>query len=465
MTNPKLATAREEIIGWINKAKLLDIPVEDVTFSKPIPYTGPNPPWHVKVTVTPNANTMWIGKHTHNYDRIHISELGVIIVNKGDALRLNDLLPQISEVCGVKFDVDDLIDYELDGSTSGNIVVDLQANPDSLMYYDGPKIYTPNSPEILPGDPNAPVYPEVGVVLSEYCKGGSKWAAKADGAGGYTLEEVTPNSPSCGYVDADLPKISSFAHTTPKVVNEGQYVEFVYTFNKKPVTSLYFDIDVTFAGTMTIADIESVEVKFTGGDWMPVKDLSFGIPRNKFGFTVRMKVSKDIELLPEQDFSVNLLIAQRSELDVEPGDFGAFDVTVSRSVYESTLTLTTQNRVFYEGTTNIIVYSLDQPIVENTTIELTIELDSVSQKPLTSIGYRTAVSNTSQPLVLDSNNKAVVPMSVGVKSLIIELGVAFDAGSVYQKGVTISTKELWATRSVLIDEGVSTTHFSVKTPT
>lgn len=460
-TSPKLYTAREEIVGWINVNKGIDLTVDQVTFMNPVPYAGPNPPWHVKTEVISNTNSIFVGRWTHSYDRIHLSKLGTVIVAKGDALWFNELLDKVSEACNTKFDIDDLENYELDGETSGNIAVNLIANPHSLMYYDGPIIYTPNNPQIQPGDPNAPVWPPLGQKLSEYCQGQNKWGVYADGVGGYTLEEITPNSPTCGYDNDEPLKVSSFGDESVKSIHEGEYVEFVYTFSKKNLTSLYFDLVLDYAGTMTDSDIESVEVKFSGSDWIPVSNRSFGIPRDKFGFTVRMKVSTSIELLPQQNFTVTLEIAQRSENDVEPGNLDPFTVNVSRSVYGSEISVLNETSTIYEGVTSIVFYVFNQPVVETTELELEFIYLSTQQKPLTNISYRKSISDQKTPILLDGDNKTIVPMSVGDKQLIIDFVAPNDRESPYSKGLTIKTKEIPQELS-FVDEGNTTTTFVVR---
>jgi hypothetical protein len=215
---------------------------------------------------------------------------------------------------------------------------------------------------------------------------------------------------------------------------------------------------------MTLDDIEGIEIKYTSDDWIAVDDLNFGIPRSKLGFSLRMKIAKDVSLLPDQTFDMNLHIAQRSEQDVELGDFGPFEVIVTRSVYGSELEIVSQGKIFYEGSPNIVFYSLNQPVVEDTLLELTFTLDSLQQKPLTDFYYRTAIGDPKIGFTLDVDNKAVIPMVKGVESLIIEVGVSYDIGVPYPKGVTIDTKEIWSTQPSFVDDGVTSNHFTIKTP-
>lgn len=144
MTEPRIYTARETVLGYANAKLKSQMRVQDVDFSTPQRNDTPSPQYNTRIVITPHLNTMFIGDYTLEYDRVHVSKFGVVKIIQGSATRLYDVIDSLNEVCNSHFLEEDLVDYALPVGNTGEITIDLQFQPGSLLYYSGAAIITPN---------------------------------------------------------------------------------------------------------------------------------------------------------------------------------------------------------------------------------------------------------------------------------------------------------------------------------
>jgi hypothetical protein len=85
---PEIFTSRQALVNLYNKRMKLDLKPDDVDFSTPI-RAQPGQPYNTLVTISPKTHVMAIGNCKVAYNRVHVSRLGVISVDKGDAQELN----------------------------------------------------------------------------------------------------------------------------------------------------------------------------------------------------------------------------------------------------------------------------------------------------------------------------------------------------------------------------------------
>lgn len=135
--------AKDVILEYIRNNEGLDVYLDDVEFSNPVKSpTSPIPLRNTSVTITPTTTSGFYGKKIFHYNRIHISELGTITVEKGSATNHEQLLPAINLKYGLYLVPDDIINQPISPMLTGEIEVDLVINPNSLTWYDGPIIET-----------------------------------------------------------------------------------------------------------------------------------------------------------------------------------------------------------------------------------------------------------------------------------------------------------------------------------
>ena len=144
--------AKDVIIEYIRENEGLDVYLTDVDFSNPTraePTSDPENPGdtilplrNTFVKITPKTVSGLYGVKTFHFNRIHISEVGVIEVEKGAATTHAGLLPAINTKYGLYLMPDDIVDQILNPALTGLITVVLQINPNSLTFYDGAVIAT-----------------------------------------------------------------------------------------------------------------------------------------------------------------------------------------------------------------------------------------------------------------------------------------------------------------------------------
>lgn len=139
---PDPYNTREVLVDLINANDGLTATVADVTFGDPVRVTDPNPPRNTRVAITANTESGFYGVKTVHYNRMHISEVGTIEVERGAANSHIALLPAINTKYGLFLTADDIIDQVIPVGETGLITVNLQINPNSLSFYDGAVITT-----------------------------------------------------------------------------------------------------------------------------------------------------------------------------------------------------------------------------------------------------------------------------------------------------------------------------------
>lgn len=137
------ANPKEVILAILNQSSGTSVEVTDVDFSTPQRATGGAPLRNTRLVISPKANSGYYGNKVIWYNRIHISDLGSITVNKGTATLYSQLIPAINAKYGIYLSIDDIVDGPLPVGQTGEIVVSLPIKSSSLMFYSGAKIITP----------------------------------------------------------------------------------------------------------------------------------------------------------------------------------------------------------------------------------------------------------------------------------------------------------------------------------
>lgn len=140
------------LLALYNAKEGTSLQLTDFVFSIPVLPTENNPIRNTKIKMYPYAASGYYGVKTIYYNRIHLSELGIIRVTRGNAVTLVDLLPAINNKYGVDILPTDVINYTLPAlTTSQDITVDITFSSSSVVFYAGDKI-------TLEGDVTAPSF-------------------------------------------------------------------------------------------------------------------------------------------------------------------------------------------------------------------------------------------------------------------------------------------------------------------
>lgn len=157
-TTPSIYTGKEILVAYYNKKKNLNLSVADVEFGTPERLDTPGTLSNNSVRLFHKLGVPYIGSPKLYYDRIHVSFLGTITIEKGNSVRLYQLLPAINQKYSINITEEDVEDEQLGSIGTGEILVNFKIKPTSVTYYDGDIIYTPNYP-----DPNTGISPEIDV--------------------------------------------------------------------------------------------------------------------------------------------------------------------------------------------------------------------------------------------------------------------------------------------------------------
>lgn len=172
--------------------------LDNFTIGDPIRAANVLPRKNTSVKITPLLESKYYGIKTVWYNRIHVSELGPILVTRTTETRIVDLLPQINERYKLLLTASDVVNSNLlIPEQTGTFNIVLPIAPTSLMFYDGDFIVTVDS--TTPVNPNYPL----GTLLSTYCVGYNKHGVFADGNGGSYNQLIQVDSPDCGYDPAN----------------------------------------------------------------------------------------------------------------------------------------------------------------------------------------------------------------------------------------------------------------------
>ena len=151
-----LNDAKSVILSVVNQMENTSITVDDVDFGIPQRANGTLPVRNTKIVLSPKQSSGYYGNKTIWYNRIHISELGPITVQKGTATSMWGLIPAINAKYGIYLSTTDIIDAALPVNQTGEIAVTLNISQASLMFYAGPVIQTPG---FNPGTPASILVP------------------------------------------------------------------------------------------------------------------------------------------------------------------------------------------------------------------------------------------------------------------------------------------------------------------
>jgi hypothetical protein len=124
------------LLALINAKENTNLVMSDFVFSDPEIPSEINPIRNTKIKLIPKAASGYYGVKTIYYNRVHLSELGAVTIEKGSAINLVDLLPSINTKYGVYIKPSDVVDYRLPSvGTSQDIVVTLDFTSTSVVFY------------------------------------------------------------------------------------------------------------------------------------------------------------------------------------------------------------------------------------------------------------------------------------------------------------------------------------------
>ena len=136
-----------------------------------------------------------LGKIVVYYNRIHVSALGLVRVERNQSDYVSDLLGAVNAQKGVYISNVDIIDEALPPRiyNLGKIELDLSFAAGSWFWYSG-------VPSVSVALPVAPiVYPANGTAIDAGCHGYAYTQSLADGSGGFTEVVLDAHSVLCGW--------------------------------------------------------------------------------------------------------------------------------------------------------------------------------------------------------------------------------------------------------------------------
>lgn len=156
MATPTLYTGKQMLLDYYNKQKNTALTLDDVVFGTPERRDEVGALTNSWVRIYPAKGSGLTGAPKIYYDRVHMSYVGSIVVDKGTAIRTHDLLDKINDKYNTVFSPDDVENELLDPVAIGEIFITLKLKPESVTYYDGDIIYTNRYP-----DPSTLPQPEI----------------------------------------------------------------------------------------------------------------------------------------------------------------------------------------------------------------------------------------------------------------------------------------------------------------
>lgn len=305
--DPKLV-----LLSIINQLDGGAISTADVDFDLPQRATGPTPLRNTKVRLFPKMTSEYFGSRLFWYNRIHVSEISPIAVNKGTANSYWDLIDEINETYGLFLSTDDIVDTPIPPEQTGLIYLTLDINPNSLMFYGGPLIITPDYTADGPSGP-----PVAGTLLSQACSGLDLMGTFADGSGGSYVGLLEANSLSCGYIPPTTTPPPTVNNTITTITStpeglfplEGEVATVTYNLSNPIITS--FNAHVTIVDEDTdMTDYADLQYSFNeSGTWFTVPiDGIFNVPPGVTHFKVRVEILEDLVEEIMEYFSIVLNI-------------------------------------------------------------------------------------------------------------------------------------------------------------
>ena len=121
-TTPSIYTGKEILVAYYNKKKNLNLSVADVEFGTPERLDTPGTLSNTSVRLFHKLGVPYIGSPKLYYDRIHVSFLGTITIEKGNSVRLYQLLPAINQKYSINITEEDVEDEQLGSIGTGEIL-------------------------------------------------------------------------------------------------------------------------------------------------------------------------------------------------------------------------------------------------------------------------------------------------------------------------------------------------------
>lgn len=148
MANVDYSFNRNRLIGLYLKENDLDNVLTPQDFDINFEFNDP-----VRIDTTPTTRNTYIqvtakldsryyGIKTLRYNRIHLTDLPNITVDKTSEVSLYELLPIINSKYGLFLTQFDIEDQDISSEPSGPLVINLNIKNTSLLLYSGTKIVT-----------------------------------------------------------------------------------------------------------------------------------------------------------------------------------------------------------------------------------------------------------------------------------------------------------------------------------
>jgi hypothetical protein len=132
MTTPTLYTGKQMLLDYYNKQKNTQLTLDDVVFGTPQRREEDGALTNSWVRIYPAKGSGLTGAPKIYYDRVHMSYVGNIVVEKGTAIRTHDLLNKINEKYNTVFSEDDVENEILDPVAVGEIFISLKIKEESV---------------------------------------------------------------------------------------------------------------------------------------------------------------------------------------------------------------------------------------------------------------------------------------------------------------------------------------------
>lgn len=148
MANIDNSFNRQRLIGLYLKENNLDnvLEIQDFDthfeFDDPIRLDTLPTPKNTKIFVTAKLSSPYFGIKTLRYNRIHLTDLPTITVNKTTETSLYDLLPLINQTYGLVLNNQDIEDQDITAIPVGPFTPTFVIKTTSLIFYSGTKILT-----------------------------------------------------------------------------------------------------------------------------------------------------------------------------------------------------------------------------------------------------------------------------------------------------------------------------------
>lgn len=126
---------KEKFLAVTNAKRLADgepsLSMAEIDWGDPVDYSGARSTKSKRLYLTPKPSSLVVGRSTVYYDQINLSTITTLMVVKGAAAMVADLLPQISDEMGVTLELADITNAALPGSGT---TFTLTASATNLLY-------------------------------------------------------------------------------------------------------------------------------------------------------------------------------------------------------------------------------------------------------------------------------------------------------------------------------------------